>query len=386
MLLESKSPCSSEYRQALCIHCRLRGGSIRSRLYIDYMLSMTGLIPSTSPITGNHFSSPELDLNHNTKHPNHHTNMPRRAYKFYQTKHHPGPNNTGGLSTMTFIGWNTERQLHEWRDDTTTAIWQTEKGMKYGHLTPSPTQPVLLPESACVITLPDGSQHRTLYLIDPINELYEPLGRVPRPAQAHITTKHGHILLTTCPLLIRIVRPGARQRDWDVRALADTWFPTAQTMTLFDHDIDDDVYLWKDNVMGAIWKTEPGKRYGELTHWEGQDPEEECGIPLAVLDPRLRGVGLEKLYLVDPVNEQVEKREHPSGRVVIVRRSDSMPEVAPLYRLIRMVSREGMDGEQREATSTDVESLFQTYEGVDEESEDSESGSEDETDSVWDSE
>jgi hypothetical protein len=139
--------------------------------------------------------------------------MPRDSYKFTKRKRFAEPNNTGGLGTMKLIRYDTKEQVHEWKD-ADNSIWLTAPGKKYGHLVASTNQPTGLGEN-WPVTLPDGKQVRTLYLMDPKDELYEPLGTLPSPAQAQVTSNRGKILLTTSPLLLRIVHPRKKnERRW----------------------------------------------------------------------------------------------------------------------------------------------------------------------------
>ncbi|KAJ9165494.1 hypothetical protein NKR19_g289 [Coniochaeta hoffmannii] len=334
--------------------------------------------------------------------------MTKPQYKFYKRKGPHEPDITsGGLGTMTLIGWDVDRQLHSWRDDDTNTTWLTEKGKKYGRLVPSPTQPTQTTTTVTPsITLPDGSQHRTLFVIDPVNELYEPLGDVPLPAQAHVTNKRGQILLTTCPLLLRTEHPGPRQRELDVLAWREErWYPTTQTMTPFDHDVDEGVYVWRDDVLGGLWKTEPGRRYGRLELWNPSPKVWGAELPRVIpvgrvtfellkseLSRTFGGTELEwngvagRLWLVDPAEEWVHSWDDETRRpgLVKVRRRSTGRLVTPCaIPLIRMVNRGTMDDGQKEATWTDVDSLYKTYEGVENGADSESSGSE--ADSVWDS-
>ncbi|KAH8909356.1 hypothetical protein BR93DRAFT_935126 [Coniochaeta sp. PMI_546] len=274
--------------------------------------------------------------------------MPKPPYKFAERKLSEGPNNTGGLGTMTHInvaGGDPQKQVHRWRDDVKGGIWLAPAGHKYGFLTPFAHQL----SSGWQPTLPDGTEARTLYLMDPEAELYEPFGSIPSPAQAHVTNKRGQILITTCPLLLRIVYPGQDEREWDIWAFDNKWYPTNHTMTLLDHDIDDDVYLWKDDVNGGTWVTKSGKKYGRLT--------EHSGTRTNYYEPA------KKLWLLDPKTERL--RDVGAGFSAIAR-FDGRELGSVRNRIVRMVNRASMDAEERSATSTVVESLFETCEGDEE--------------------
>jgi hypothetical protein len=320
--------------------------------------------------------------------------MSGNRYKFDQPKDDHAPDNTGILGTMTLLGWNSEREVHEWRDNGTGSVWLTRKSQKYGRLVPSPTQPDDVPASACTITLPDGSQHRTIVLLHPDLHRYEPLGAVFEPAQAHVTTRSGLIVLTTCPALLRVERRSKSRRRAAVAAHDDQWYPhITQTMTLFDHDIDADVYLWRDDVIGGIWKTKPGKKYGLLSHWEGQPADQDWMIPMAVEDwvkPRRENAKMlcachvppaKDLWLVDPVRQTLDQ---DSDRPTI-RSSRTGRRLGALAKpVVRMVNRGSIDDEQREGLFNDPETLYKEYMGIDPGYQSEGSGVESDTDSVWD--
>ncbi|KAB5569929.1 hypothetical protein GE09DRAFT_1186036 [Coniochaeta sp. 2T2.1] len=323
----------------------------------------------------------------------------------------PGPpRNTAGLGTMTRAGYlggddNPATRVCMWHDSVRGGIWASAPGKDTGHLTfhdlankqqkYGDREPPRAAYDDALVTLPTGEKARTLYLLDPREDFYEPLGDVPDPAQAHVVNRWGYIILTTCPLLLRIADEGDEaagrwQRHVDVAARAQQFGSFTQTMTLFDHDIDDNVYLWKDDVLGGIWKTTtPDNKFGTLRPWDGQADVAAAGL-VPMQRPAAPFMGTREppranLYLADPVNEVVgdEGDGHVTVRSVLV--GESFEVVS--YPQVRMVNRLSITEEEQVAELNDPESLYQVYLSDYEDSTDSEDRAIDsDTDSVFDEE